>query len=93
MDISHSQLTAHFVDKEWKMHKRILNFCHMPPPHTGVALSEKINALLVEWGIEKKLFSITLDNASANDCSAELLKKQLNFRGLLLMDGKFFHVR
>ena len=86
-------LTAHFVDKEWKMHKRILNFCHMPPPHTRVALFEKINTLLVEWGIEKKLFSITLDNASANDCSVELLKKQLNFRCLLLMDGKFFHVR
>ncbi|KAB2619736.1 hypothetical protein D8674_041250 [Pyrus ussuriensis x Pyrus communis] len=72
-------LTAHFVDKEWKMHKRILNFCHMPPPHTGVALSEKLKALLVEWGIEKKLFSITLDNASANDCSVKLLNKTIKF--------------
>ncbi|XP_021834815.1 zinc finger BED domain-containing protein RICESLEEPER 3-like [Prunus avium] len=59
-------LTAHFVDQDWRLHKRIINFCHMPPPHSGVALSEKINTLITEWGIEKKLFSITLDNASAN---------------------------
>ncbi|KAB2611168.1 hypothetical protein D8674_019200 [Pyrus ussuriensis x Pyrus communis] len=41
-------LTAHFVDKDWKLHKRILSFCHMPPPHNGVALSEKINALVTD---------------------------------------------
>ncbi|KAB2602866.1 hypothetical protein D8674_003871 [Pyrus ussuriensis x Pyrus communis] len=38
-------LTAHFVDKDWKLNKRIISFCHMPPPHTGVALCEKINGL------------------------------------------------
>ncbi|CAL8993402.1 unnamed protein product [Prunus brigantina] len=86
-------LTAHFVDQDWRLHKRIINFCHMPPPHSGVALSEKINAVITEWGIEKKLFSITLDNASANTSFVEILMNQLNFRGLLLMSGKFFHVR
>ncbi|KAM1319370.1 hypothetical protein ACFX2H_004377 [Malus domestica] len=86
-------LTAHFVDKDWKLHKRILSFCHMPPPHTGVALSEKINALVTEWGIEKKLFSITLDNASSNISFVSILKNQLNLRSLLVMNGEFFHVR
>ncbi|CAL2238759.1 unnamed protein product [Prunus armeniaca] len=65
----------------------------MPPPYSGVALSEKINALITEWGIVKKLFSITLDYASANTSVVEILTNQLNFRGLLLMSGKFFHVR
>ncbi|XP_016649675.1 PREDICTED: zinc finger BED domain-containing protein RICESLEEPER 2-like [Prunus mume] len=65
----------------------------MPPPYSGVALSEKINALITEWGIVKKLFSITLDNASTNTSFVEILTNQLNFRGLLLMSGKFFHVR
>ncbi|CAL2229055.1 unnamed protein product [Prunus armeniaca] len=54
----------------------------MPPPHSGVALSEKINALITEWEIEKK-FSITLDNASANTSFVEILTNQLNFRGLI----------
>ncbi|XP_057971353.1 zinc finger BED domain-containing protein DAYSLEEPER-like isoform X2 [Malania oleifera] len=39
----------------------------MPPPHTGLALSNKVIDLLVNWGIDKKLFSITLDNATLGD--------------------------
>ncbi|CAB4263762.1 unnamed protein product [Prunus armeniaca] len=35
-------LTVHFIDVNWKLQKRILNFSFMPPPHTGVALCEKI---------------------------------------------------
>ena len=60
-------ITAHFIDQDWRLQKRILNFCFMPPLHIGISLTEKIHALLTEWGIEKKLFSITLDNASNND--------------------------
>ncbi|XP_034229371.1 zinc finger BED domain-containing protein RICESLEEPER 1-like [Prunus dulcis] len=73
--------------------KRILNFSFMPPPHTGVALCEKIYRLLTDWGVEKKLFSMTLDNASSNDTFVELLKGQLNLKDALLMNGKFFHIR
>ena len=47
-------ITAHFIDQDWRLEKRILNFCFMPPPHTGICLTEKIHALLIEWGIEKK---------------------------------------
>lgn len=63
----------------------------MLPPHNGIALSEKINSSIGEWQIDKKLFSITLDNASANDSFVEKLKTQLNFRGLLLLNGKKIH--
>ena len=58
---------AHYVDENWELKNIILNFCHMLPPHTGTLLSEKILSLLEEWGIEKKVFSIILDNASNND--------------------------
>ncbi|KAL9668511.1 hypothetical protein QQ045_006045 [Rhodiola kirilowii] len=65
----------------------------MPPPHTGNALAEKINSLICDWGIDKNFFSITLDNASANNSFVEKLKTHLNFRGLLLLKGQLFHVR
>jgi len=65
----------------------------MPLPHTGIALSEKIFSLLSDWGIEEKIFSITLDNASSNDVSVDALQKQLNLRGLLPFHGEFFHLR
>ena len=64
----------------------------MPPPHTRTLLSEKILIFLEEWGIEKKIFSITLDNASNNDNCQDFIKKKLNKGGLLLCDGIFFHV-
>ena len=64
----------------------------MPPLHTGTLLSEKILSFLEEWGIEKKIFSITLDNASNNDNCQDFMKQKLNEGGLLLYDGIFFHV-
>ena len=86
-------LTAHFIDEEWILQKRILNFSYMPPPHSGVAIAEKVSMLLNEWGIENKIFSITLDNASANDVCVQVMKNQLSLKNALLSDGRFFHVR
>lgn len=54
---------------------------------------KKMN-LLGEWEIDKKLFSITVDNASANDSFVKKLKTQLNFKGLLLLlNGIKIYVR
>nr|KAJ0207743.1 hypothetical protein LSAT_V11C500259970 [Lactuca sativa] len=86
-------VTGHFIDKEWKLQKRILNFQYMPPPHNGVCLTEKISSLISEWGIEKKLFTITLDNASSNDTFVNLLKGHLCNEGALRSNGDYFHIR
>lgn len=86
-------LTAHYVDSSWNLKSRILNFCHMPPPHTGFELSKKILEFVTDWGIEKKIFSLTLDNASSNDVMQAHLKRQLVLQNSLLCDGEFFHVR
>ncbi|KAL5146785.1 Zinc finger BED domain-containing protein RICESLEEPER 1 [Glycine soja] len=72
---------------------KIFNFRHMPPPHNGFELSKKINEFLHDWGIEKKVFSITLDNTCANDVMQDTLKKQLVLQNGLVCDGEFFHVR
>ena len=82
-------LTAHFVDQNWCLQKKVLAFTLMPPPHTGVALAEKVYGLLKEWGIHNKVVSITLDNASSNDSMADALKLDLD----LLCDGDYFHFR
>ena len=82
-------LTAHFVDKSCHLQKRVLAFTCMPPPHTGAALAEKVCGLLKEWGIDKKIMSITLDNASNNDSMVDGLKFDLD----LMSNGDYFHVR
>ena len=86
-------LTAHFIHKNWKLQKRVLNFSYLPPPHTGIALSDASSSLLLEWDIQGKIFGITLDNASANDVSVEELRVDLNSKGLLVCRGNFFHLR
>lgn len=84
-------LTAHYIDSEWKLKTKILSFCAFPPPHTGAGIATKVLALLKEWGLEKRVFTITVDNASSNDNMQGILKKQL--RKSLVCNGEFFHIR
>nr|KYP36976.1 Putative AC9 transposase [Cajanus cajan] len=66
---SYNCLTTHFVDNNWKLNsKKILAFCKMEPPHTGHELANRVFECLIERGIDRKIFSLTLDNASANTC-------------------------
>lgn len=71
----------------------MLAFFHFPPPHTGVNLAEKLVSLLKDWGIEKKIFTLTLDNASNNDAMVNILKKHSSFGTSLMAGGVYFHVR
>ncbi|XP_027347945.1 zinc finger BED domain-containing protein RICESLEEPER 2-like [Abrus precatorius] len=85
-------LTVHFVDENWRLVSKILNFCRMKPPHTGVELEATLFDCLKQWGIDKKVFSITLDNAFVNDNMQDILKNHLRVQNSLLCDGEFFHV-
>ncbi|CAI0421536.1 unnamed protein product [Linum tenue] len=86
-------LTVHYVDFEWRLNTKILNFCHIPPPHSAIVLFLAIYDLLKEWQIEKKIFSITLDNARCNDVMQSLLIDKLKEDDALVCDGEYFHIR
>jgi len=47
-------LTTHYVGSNWKLCRKILNFCRLPLPHTRLELCKKINEFLHEWGLKKK---------------------------------------
>jgi len=70
-------LTAHYIDSSWTLRKIILNFSLLPPPHNGVSIAEKILLLWKDWGIDKKVMCLTVDNASSNDVCVDMLKSQL----------------
>jgi hypothetical protein len=65
----------------------------MLPPHNDASLAEKTYNLLQEWGIDKKIFSITLDNVFANDLCVKQLKPKLNMKKALLCEDELFHIR
>jgi hypothetical protein len=55
---------------------------------------KKTYNFLEEWGIETKVFSITLNNASSNDVCVGLLRNQLNIKKALVCEDEFFfHIR
>ncbi|XP_059301813.1 uncharacterized protein LOC132053721 [Lycium ferocissimum] len=90
------ELPFSFVEKEgfkkdWKLHKRILNFCPVTS-HKGEHMAESISNCLLHWNLDK-VFTITIDNASSNDVTVRELSKQLNMWRTNIMDGKHLHVR
>ena len=78
-------LTAHYVDVDGVLKTKILSFCAFPPPHSGVAIAMKLSELLKDWGIEKKVFTLTVDNASANDTMQSILKHNASENAFLYL--------
>jgi len=65
----------------------------VPPPRCGIDVANAIFKCLKAWGIENKIFSISVDNASYNDSCLKNLKDNLSLSSKLLLDGALFHVR
>ncbi|KAK9669809.1 hypothetical protein RND81_13G155700 [Saponaria officinalis] len=91
--IEYMVLTGHFVDCEWKLQKRVLNFVHLPPPRKGRDIANCIFKCLKEWDIENKVFTVSVDNATANDTCIQVLKDTFSLTKRLICGGKLFHVR
>nr|XP_027082542.1 zinc finger BED domain-containing protein RICESLEEPER 2-like [Coffea arabica] len=91
--IQYMVVTGHFVDSDWVLQKRVLNFCNVPPPHTGVIIADALSKCFLEWGIENKVSTITVDNASYNDVCIRRVKEDFSLRKRLSIGGKIFHVR
>ena len=70
-----------------------MNFVVLESRHTGAAIANAILEKLYEWNIDKKLFSLVLDNCSVNDCVIRDILKKMTPVGDLLLDGQLFHVR
>lgn len=90
-NLSYLCLTAHFIDHDWKIHKRILNFCPIVN-HKGVTIGKKIEKCLEEWLIGN-VFTITVDNASSNDVTITYLKNTMNDWNSHPLKGEHMHVR
>uniref|UniRef100_A0A803N4L0 Transposase n=1 Tax=Chenopodium quinoa TaxID=63459 RepID=A0A803N4L0_CHEQI len=89
--INYMCLTAHFIDNDWKLNKKIINFCPISS-HKGEAIGKAVEACLEYWGIDDKLFTVTVDNASSNDVACAHLSRMVRRTGCI-NDGKNLHVR
>ena len=69
MHIGFLYITAHYIDSEWMLNKRIISFKTTNTPHSGKNIATLINDEIIDLGIRDKIFTITLDNASNNDAA------------------------
>nr|KAJ0189953.1 hypothetical protein LSAT_V11C800446630 [Lactuca sativa] len=67
-------------------------FIHVSSPHTVDALSQAMIECFLEWNIDNKLSTLTLDNCSTNDAIVDKLLGTLTTSSLILK-GRIFHMR
>lgn len=89
--ISYMCLAAHWIDGNWKLQKRILNFLPIES-NTDTALGDVIVKCLLGWGIDK-VFSVTVDNAIANDNATKGLRAALENSGINIMNREHLYMR
>lgn len=82
-NLTYMVITPHWIDDEWNLQKKILNFFHIPD-HKGETITRAIEACLLDGGIEN-LFTVTRDNATANSVAIKHLKARINdWKGVIL---------
>ncbi|KAL5715380.1 hypothetical protein ACHQM5_017208 [Ranunculus cassubicifolius] len=92
-NVNYMVITAHFIDDDWKLHKRVLNFCVIAN-HKGNSIGMLLEQCLLEWGVEKVL-TITADNATTNTVAIDYLRAKMRHwtNSKMLFGGKYIHVR
>ncbi|XP_024195785.1 zinc finger BED domain-containing protein RICESLEEPER 1-like [Rosa chinensis] len=75
---------------DWKLHKRIINFCTITS-HKGEEIGRVLELCLQQWEITE-VFTITVDNASANDLAVAYMMRRLRGYKTLIFGGQFLHL-
>nr|KAJ0210850.1 hypothetical protein LSAT_V11C400183110 [Lactuca sativa] len=83
-------VTSHFIDDSWKLQSRILRFIYVPCPHAATKLTYVLLDCLMEWNLDRKLSTLTVDNCSTNDCMIELITEKMPSDGLILGRELFY---
>jgi len=90
-NINYMCVTASFIDSDWTIHKKILKFNQILN-HRGETIGRMIESALTQWGIDS-VFTITVDNASANDVGVEYMRKRMKNKSHTVLGGEYLHMR
>ncbi|KAK9713593.1 hypothetical protein RND81_06G037900 [Saponaria officinalis] len=84
-DYSYVCITAHWIDRDWVLQKRIIEFAKLEFPHNATNYHNIIMNGINEYGLRSKILSVTFDNATSMTAVANRLKTSL--------DGSLLHIR
>ncbi|KAK4406388.1 putative AC transposase [Sesamum angolense] len=80
-------VTGHFIDDNWTLRNCILRFLYVPAPHTAEVLADMLVEALMNWNIDRKVSTITIDNCTTNNAMINHLLQKLPTKDMPL-DGK-----
>ena len=90
-NVGYIVLNAHFINDDFVLRKKILNFKRISCPHTSYMINDEIAKCLVEWELDEKVFALTLDDSVTND--ALVIRFRENWCGKLLDNVNYLHIR
>ncbi|KAF5780727.1 putative transcription factor/ chromatin remodeling BED-type(Zn) family [Helianthus annuus] len=92
-NVDYLSLTANYIDDSWKLQRKILNFLTLDSSQTEDAISELLIKCLMDWDVDQKLFSLTLDDCFRYDNLAYRIKNWLAENRPVLDHGELFDIR
>ncbi|KAL9239499.1 hypothetical protein vseg_013813 [Gypsophila vaccaria] len=85
-------VTTHFIDGQWKLRRKVLCFKALAPPYDGTYIADELACLSSQYNIERKTFTITVDEASYNETMVSSIKRGLLTKKALVSNGSFFQI-
>jgi hypothetical protein len=79
-------ITVHWISSDWKLCSMTLDMVEAPHTHSGVNLQELLFKVLKRFKLDKKVISLTTDNAENMTVTCKLLSAKLG-------GDEFFHIR
>jgi hypothetical protein len=71
-------VVAHYITTDWELKKSVIGFKLIEVSHNGINIAECIASVLRDFGLLDKVFSVSLDNASANTTAMLTLTPMLD---------------
>ena len=71
----------------------ISRFVYVPALHTKDIICDVLMDCLLDWNLDRKVSTVTVDNCTTNDAFVGSLSNKFVVNGSLILDGKLLHMR
>lgn len=80
--LSFLAIKGYYINTQWQLKEKLLDFIPIRGRHTGALMADEVLKLLSKSELQKKLLSITCDNASNNSTLTQSLQQGLQQLGI-----------
>ncbi|KAL4368459.1 hypothetical protein GQ457_05G016610 [Hibiscus cannabinus] len=85
-------LAAYYIDEDWQLKNKILNFVTIDPSYAEDMHSGVIMNCLMDWDVDRKLFSMIFDSFTSENI-VDRIRDRLSQNRFLYCNGQLFDVR